>query len=105
MKNSAKINKEELHSIFEGIAKNDETCFNELYEKYHWLVYNIAFSILKNQENSEEIMQKVFVKIWKMEKQKLPKTNEAGWLYSITKNETIDFIKSNKTLLDIDELY
>ncbi len=105
MKNSAKINKEELHSIFEGIAKNDETCFNELYEKYHWLVYNIAFSILKNQENSEEIMQKVFVKIWKMEKDKLPTKFESSWLYTLTKNETLNFTRNNKIEQNIDDIY
>ena len=40
-----------------------------------------------------------------MDNQKLPKNNEASWLYSITKNEAIDFIRNRKTLLNIDEIY
>lgn len=40
-----------------------------------------------------------------MENQKLPKSNEACWLYSITKNEAIDLIRTQKILLNIDELY
>ena len=91
-----KIDKKELHNIFCNIENNKELYFNKLYEKYKKLVYAIAFSILKDKDNSEDIVQKVYIKILKMEKQKLPKTNEAGWLYSITKNETIDFIKSKK---------
>lgn len=100
-----KSNKEELHIIFDGMKKDKELYFNMLYEKYKSLVYAIAFSMLKNKENSEDVMQKVYVKIWKMEKQKLPKDNEAVWLYSIVKNEVIDFIKYQKPLLNIEELY
>ena len=102
-----KIDKENLHSIFLGI-KNDndkEAYFNKLYKKYKELVYRIAFSILKNKENSEDVTQKVFIKIWNMESQKLPKNNEACWLYSITKNEAIDLIRAQKALLNVDELY
>ncbi len=100
-----KIDKEELHSIFRGMESNNEMYFNKLYEKYKKLVYAIAFSILKNKEDSEDVVQKVYIKIWKIDKQKLPRNNESCWLYSMTKNEAIDLIKYKKILLDIDELY
>ena len=100
-----KINKKELHNIFHEMENNKERYFNILYEKYKKLVYAIAFSVLKNKENSEDVVQKVYMKIWKMENQKFPKRNEGCWLYSLTKNEALDFIKYKKTLLNIDELY
>lgn len=100
-----KINKKELHNIFHGMENNKELYFNILYEKYKKLVYAIAFSVLKNKENSEDVVQKVYMKIWKMDNQKFPKNNEGCWLYTLTKNEALDFIKYKKTLLNIDELY
>lgn len=99
------INKEELHDIFNEIANSNENKFNELYDKYKKLVYAIAFSILKNKENSEEIVQTVFMKIWKLEKDKLPTTNEASWIYTITKNEVLNFLRTKKEELNIDDLY
>lgn len=99
------INKEELHDIFNGVANSNETKFNELYDKYKKLVYAIAFSILKNRENCEEIVQIVFIKIWGLEKIKLPANNEASWLYSITKNETLNFLRSKKEEINIDTMY
>ncbi len=99
------INKEELHSIFIGIKDNNELAFNKLYEKYRKLVYAVTFSILKNKENSEDLVQNVFIKLWKMEKDKLPTNNEASWLYSITKNETLNFLRSKKEEINIDEIY
>lgn len=99
------INKEELHSIFIGIKDNNELAFNKLYEKYRKLVYAVTFSILKNKENSEDLVQNIFIKLWKMEKDKLPTNNEASWLYSITKNETLNFLRSKKEEINIDEIY
>lgn len=99
------INKEELHSIFIGIKDNNELAFNKLYEKYRKLVYAITFSILKNKENSEDLVQGVFIKLWRMEKNKLPTNNEASWLYSTTKNETLNFLRSQKEEINIDEIY
>lgn len=99
------INKQELHSIFQGIANKNEKEFNQFYEKYHLLVYGIAFSILKNKEDSEDIKQKVFLKIWKMEKEKLPTSNEASWLYTLTKNEALNYLRSKKQEIDIDDVY
>jgi len=97
--------KQELHNFFQEIAPKNEEEFNEFYTKYHLLIYRIAFSILKNKEDSEDIRQKVFLKIWKMEKEKLPTSNEASWLYTLTKNEALNHLRSYKKEIDIDDIY
>lgn len=101
-----KINEEELHIIFKKmkIDKKD-SIFNELYDKYNNLVYSIAFSLLKDKENSEDITQLVFSKIWNMDLDNLPVKNEASWLYSLTKNETLNYIRKQKSTLTLDEVY
>lgn len=100
-----KINKDELHRIFEGIKNNNELEFNNLCEKYAKLIYSIAFSIIKNKEDSEEITQIIFMKIYKLEKEKLPMKNEASWLYSITKNEAISLCRKKREYTDIEKIY
>lgn len=99
------INKQELHNIFKGIANKEEKEFNKLYEKYNKLVYGVSFSILKNKESSEDITQIVFTKIWNMNTNNLPTSNEASWLYSITKNETLNFLRKQKTTLNLEDIY
>lgn len=100
-----KIDKEELHMIFQKMGTNKELYFNKLYENYRILINSIAFSILKNSEDSEDVMQKVYTKIWDIENEKLPKNNEASWLYTLTKNEALDFYKNQKKSLNIDDIY
>lgn len=98
------IDKKELHSIFTNLRIGKEKSFNELYEKYSKLIYNIAFSILKSRENSEDVMQNVFSKIYKLDNEKLPSDNEASWLYSITKNEAINYMKKLKKEVSIEDI-
>ena len=52
-----KIKKQDLHLIFQQIKNGDSEKINVLYSKYDRLVYGIAFSILKNKEDSEEFLQ------------------------------------------------
>lgn len=99
------INKEELHTNFIEIANKNEDEFNKLYKNYKSLVYAISFSILKNKETSEDVVQIVFSKIWNMKKENFPKSNEASWLYSLTKNETLNLLRKEKSTVNIDELY
>lgn len=97
--------KKNLEELFKKIKQGNNQSMQELYDKYRKLVYGVAFSILKNREDSEDIVQIVFLKIFKVEKEKLPTKNAATWLYEVTKNETINFLKKSKEESNIDELY
>lgn len=99
------INKEELHILFEGIRNNNKTSFNTLYEKYKGLVYGVSFTICKNNEIADEVTQNVFFKIWRLSEEKLPTSCEASWLYAISKNETIDYLRKSTSYVDIDSIY
>lgn len=99
------INKEELHSIFQKIDNRNEEDFSEFYKEYGSLIYSIAFSIVKDKEDSEDIKQKVFIKIWNMKRDKLPINNEASWLYAVTKNETLNYLRDKQQEISIEEIY
>lgn len=100
-----KLKKQELHLIFNEIRQGNTNKLNELYENYNKLIYGIAFSVLKNKEDSEDIVQIVFMKIFQIDKNKLPTINEASWLYSLTKNETLNYLRKKKQEINLDEIY
>lgn len=100
-----KINEKELSKLFTEIKDNNTTAFENLYNLYNKLVYGIAFSIAKNKQDAEDITQMVFTKIYAIEKSKLPTKNEASWLYSTTKNETINFLRKRKNNISLDDIY
>ncbi len=100
-----KINKTELHQIFSQLKSNNKNAYNTLYEKYYNLVYGIVFSIIKNKENSEDVVHEVFAKIYKLNKNKLPENNEASWLFTVSKNEAYMYLRKLKPDISIEEIY
>lgn len=102
---SEKIKAKELKELFNQIKSNDDTAFEEFYTKYNKLIYKIAFSILKNKSDVEDITQIIFEKIYSMDKKNLPTKNETSWIYSVTKNETLNYFKSNRNNINLDDIY
>ena len=99
------MKKNKLHEIIQELKKENLQDIESLYENYAQTVKNIAFSVLKDAYDSEDVMQEVFVKIHKMERKNLPNTGEWNWIYLVTKNTAIDFIKKRKKTICIEEIY
>lgn len=100
-----KINENELKTFFKELRTKDVYIFNEFYRKYNKVVYGIAFSILKNIQNAEDVVQIVFSKIYELDSEKYPTSNEASWIYTLTKNEAISYIRKNKANVNLRDLY
>lgn len=101
----SKINEKEIKQIFLEIKANKQEGYEKLYLKYNKLIYSIAFSILKNQTDSEDIVQIVFSKIYELPINMLPTKNEASWIYSLTKNTSISFLRKKRNYLNIEDIY
>ena len=98
------INEKQLHELFYKLKNKEKNAYEELYKNYSSLIYRIAFSILKNKDNSEDVMQNVFLKISNLSEEKLPNNYEASWLYTVTKNEAISYLRKNKETIQIEEV-
>lgn len=98
------MNKNKLHIVMQKVIENKEQNFEMFYRECKDYVFKIVFSIIKNKDDSEDIMQNLFVKIYKLPKDKLPTRNETSWLYTVAKNETLNYIKSKRKDINIDEL-
>lgn len=68
----------------------------ELYEDYNNLVFNLALQYTQNIQDAEEITQDVFVKIYDKLSFFRKEANVKTWVYRITVNQSLDFLKSKK---------
>lgn len=100
-----KITDTQLKELFIEIKHNNKIAFEKLYSQYNKLVYGVAFSILKNKQDSEDIVQNVFMKLHTIDKSKLPSSNESTWLYSVTKNETLNFLQKKNNDINLETVY
>ncbi len=97
----SKINKKELKNIFNQIKTDRKKGVEDLCSKYYKLIYGIAFSILKNKEDSEDAVQNFATKLYSMNDKNLPKDKEATWLYTVVKNEALQILRKKKKELDV----
>jgi len=68
--------------------------FKDIYNNFKDLVYNLALQYVCQVEDAEEITQDVFVKIYNHFKEFREESSLKTWIYRITINQSIDFIKT-----------
>lgn len=71
--------------------------FDAIYFEYHKMVFNLALHYVQNIEDAEEITQDVFMKMSDNLSSFKQQSNIKTWIYRITVNQSLDFIKSRKT--------
>jgi len=71
--------------------------FENLFNQYKILVYNVALNYLQNIEDSEEITQDVFVQLHQSIGKFKNNSTLKTWIYRITINKCLDFIKHKKS--------
>ena len=75
----------------------DNKDFEKLYNQYSILVYNLALNYLQNIEDAEEVTQDVFIQINNSLSKFQEKSSLKTWIYRITINKCLDFIKHKKS--------
>ncbi len=82
--------------LIEKILSRDAKTFTAVYDKYCGKVYSVAFGVLKDEFDAEDVMQEVFIQLpKKLKGLKNPNAFE-GWLLRITKNKAIDVLRKRK---------
>ncbi len=67
--------------------------FEQIYKENYKYVYNVALSVLRNKKDAEDIMQDVFIKFFESIEYFKGKSDIKTYLYRITVNKCIDFIR------------
>ncbi|MBU4198702.1 MAG: sigma-70 family RNA polymerase sigma factor [Verrucomicrobia bacterium] len=83
---------------------NDVNAFNDLMERYKRQVFSLIYRLVQNPSDAEDLAQEVFIKVFRNLSSYDPQYAFHTWLFKITHNTTIDFLRKNKTrLVSIDE--
>ncbi|RLD73162.1 MAG: RNA polymerase [Bacteroidetes bacterium] len=82
--------------LIQRTLNGDVQSFEEIVKRYNMMVYTLAYRILKNREEAEELAQDVFIKIYSSLKSFNMKSKLSTWIYRITYNTSINKFKSQK---------
>lgn len=77
------------------LKQRKESAFSYLYDNYSAALYSVIISIVPDRELSNDILQEVFVKIWRqIETYDVTKGRLFTWMLNIARNASIDTLRS-----------
>ncbi|MEZ4795168.1 MAG: sigma-70 family RNA polymerase sigma factor [Flavobacteriaceae bacterium] len=77
------------------MQQGSEKAFSTIYDRYSKAIYSVILVILKDQELAQEVLQDVFIKVWKnAHTYSLEKGRFYTWLLNIARNSAIDKTRS-----------
>ncbi len=82
--------------------QGDRDAFRQLVETYQRKVYGICIGMLKDPDDSMDVSQEVFIKVYRYLEKFNFESSFYTWLYRITVNKCIDFIRKQKRKREVD---
>jgi len=86
----------EERELVRRAQKADKAAFEILVQRHQHRVFAVARSLLKRQEDTEDVAQQVFVKAYFSLKKFNQRAAFSTWLYKITVNECWDLLRKRK---------
>ena len=76
------------------IAQSHEQALTQLYDRYHRLVFSLAFAIVNDRETAEEVTLDVFMRVWqKADTYRVEQAKVSTWLTHIARHHAIDILR------------
>lgn len=88
----------EDQDILELLKNGDELSvpFKLIFERYHRKVYWHARRMVVDHDDADDITQNIFIKIWNGISSFKGEAKLSSWIFRISTNETLNFIRSKK---------
>ncbi len=87
------------------MKSGDQSALAELYDRYSSVVYAVALRVLGDTRAAEDILQEVFLQLWRNPGAfDAARGNLGAWLAVITRNRAIDSLRRRKPETDIDDV-
>lgn len=84
------------------IENRDQKAFGILYDRYHLKIYSKCISFTKSQEEAEDLCHDIFIKILLKLSTYKSKSTFYTWIYAITYNTCVDYVKKKSMTRSID---
>jgi RNA polymerase sigma-70 factor (ECF subfamily) len=80
------------------LKKGDQFAYTEIFERYKAILYKHAFRLLNDQDEVNDLIQEVFLSLWKNRDAIVFKTSLSAYLYSSVRNRVFDLITHKKVV-------
>jgi len=82
-----------------GLMAGSENAFRLIMNHWYTRLFNFANGYLNNDENTKEVLQDVFLKLWDNRRKLAETTILNAFLFTLTRNRCIDLIRRERLML------
>jgi RNA polymerase sigma-70 factor (ECF subfamily) len=89
------------------VAQYDVRAFEELYNQTSGAVFGLAMSLLKHQQDAEDVVQNTYITIYEKIEQYHPNKKAMAWIFTIARNHALMLLRqrSKNQHVDLDDVY
>ncbi len=86
----------DTETLVQMVKSKSEKGFNVLYDNYCGALYGILIKFVQNTEVADDLLQEIFLKIWKnIDGYEPEKGTIFTWMLNIARNQAIDYLRSS----------
>ncbi|MBD3880663.1 sigma-70 family RNA polymerase sigma factor [Phormidium tenue FACHB-886] len=83
--------------LFNALQNGQVQALSLLYDRYARLVYSLAFKVLANAEEAEDVVQDIFLTLWQRNTYNPSRGSLSSFLTTMTRSRAIDKLRSRGT--------
>ncbi|MGA0555224.1 RNA polymerase sigma factor [Larkinella sp. VNQ87] len=91
--------------ILRKVIQGDQAAFAELYKHYRTPALKFCITLLKDEEEAENMIHEVFIKIWDRRAQINPTLNFTSYLFTCLRNMAFDHLKKMEKNNQLKQIY
>jgi RNA polymerase sigma-70 factor (ECF subfamily) len=87
------------------VQSGDDRAMASLFDRYSKLVYSVALRVLRDPSAAEDVLQEVFMQIWRNpDSFTAARGSLGGWLAIVSRNRSIDTLRRKRPSVDVDDI-
>lgn len=103
--NSPPPSSEDDAALLRRVRRGEETAMAALFDRYSKVVYSVALRVLRDPAAAEDVLQEVFMQIWRNpDGFEATRGSLGGWLAVVSRNRSIDALRRKRPVDQIDDL-
>jgi len=97
---SNQVDIQRMDETIKALKSGDRKAFSNLFENFYQALCRYSFSIIRETVDAEDVVQKIFFKLWDQHSELEIQSSIKSYLYRMVHNESINFIqqKTNRSV-------
>lgn len=84
-------------------ARGNEQAFLELYQRHHRQVFNYVARLTRNPEEAQDLLQDVFLAVWRGASGFRGEAGVKTWLFRIAHHQTVSWLRRRRPVVPLEE--